>query len=142
MNDMKALDELIEDAVNEEKALATRADELALQSKQFADYLAAKKHQDERLEVLWDLVKQYMVENDITEHETDYIKLKLASSGKYKAEDIDSVPDELCKITRSLDNKAVKAYLKLNGKLPEGIESTGYILRKKIKGEENGRERE
>ena len=141
MNDMKALDELIEDAVNEEKALATRADELALQSKQFADYLAAKKHQDERLEVLWDLVKQYMVENDITEHETDYIKLKLASSGKYKAEDIDSVPDELCKITRSLDNKAVKAYLKLNGKLPEGIESTGYILRKKIKGEEDGRER-
>ena len=37
MNDMKALDELIKDAVNEEKALATRADELALQSKQFAD---------------------------------------------------------------------------------------------------------
>ena len=141
MNDMKALDDLIDDAMNEEKALATKAEELALQSKQFAEYLAAKKHQDERLEVLWDLVKQYMVENDITEHETDYIKLKLTSSGKYKAEDIDSVPDELCKITRSLDNKAVKAYLKLNGKLPEGIESTGYILRKKIKGEEDGRER-
>ena len=142
MNDMKALDELIEDAVNEEKARATRADELALQSKQFADYLAAKKHQDERLEVLWGLVKNFMIENGIDEHETDYIKLTLTSSGKYKAEDIDSVPDELCKITRSLDNKAVKAYLKLNGKLPEGIESTGYILRKKIKGEENGRERE
>ena len=141
MNDMKALDDLIDDAMNEEKALATKAEELALQSKQFAEYLAAKKHQDERLEVLWDLVKQYMVDNDITEHETDYIKLKLTSSGKYKAEDIDSVPDELCKITRSLDNKAVKAYLKLNGKLPEGIESTGYILRKKIKGEEDGRER-
>ena len=134
MNDMKALDELIEDAVNEEKALATRAEELALQSKQFAEYLAAKKHQDEKLEALWMLVKDAMIEQGITEHENDYIKLTLTSSGKYKAEDIDSVPDELCKITRSLDNKAVKAYLKLNGKLPEGIESTGYILRKKIKG--------
>ena len=136
MNDIKALDDLIDDAMNEEKALATKAEELALQSKQFAEYLAAKKHQDERLEVLWGLVKQFMIENGTAEHETDYIKLTLTSSGKYKAEDIDSVPDELCKITRSLDNKAVKAYLKLNGKLPEGIESTGYILRKKIKGEE------
>lgn len=133
--DVEALDSLIEDAVNEENALAARAEELALQSKQFADFMAAKKHQDERLEVLWSLVKEYMIENEISEHETDYIKLKLTPSGKYKAEDIDSVPDELCKITRSLDNKAVKAYLKLKGKLPEGIESTGYILRKEIKGE-------
>lgn len=136
MNSMKALDDLIDDAMNEEKALATKAEELALQSKQFADFMAAKRHQDEKLEVLWGLVKQFMIENGIAEHETDYIKLTLTSSGKYKAEDIDSVPDELCKITRSLDNKAVKAYLKLNGKLPEGIESTGYILRKKIKGEQ------
>lgn len=136
MNDMKALDDLIDDAMNEEKALATKAEELALQSKQFAEYLAAKKHQDERLEVLWDLVKQYMVENDITEHETDYIKLKLTPSGKYKASDLESVDDSLCDIKRTLSNKKVKAYVELNGKLPEGIESTGYILRKKIKGEE------
>ena len=135
MNDIKALDDLIDDAMNEEKALATRAEELALQSKQFADYLAAKKHQDERLEVLWMLVKDAMIEQGITEHENDYIKLKLTPSGKYKTNDINSVPDELCKITRSLDNKAVKAYLKLKGKLPEGIESTGYILRKTLKGE-------
>lgn len=135
--DVEALDSLIEDAVNEENALAARAEELALQSKQFADFMAAKKHQDERLEVLWSLVKEYMIENGISEHETDYIKLKLTPSGKYKAEDIDSVPDELCKITRSLDNKAVKDYLKLKGKLPEGVESTGYILRKTIKEKEN-----
>ena len=135
MNDIKALDDLIDDAMNEEKALATRAEELALQSKQFAAYLAAKKHQDERLEVLWMLVKDAMIEQGITEHENDYIKLKLTPSGKYKTNDINSVPDELCKITRSLDNKAVKAYLKLKGKLPEGIESTGYILRKTLKGE-------
>lgn len=136
MEDNKALDELIAEAVNEENALAVREEQLVLQNKEFADFMAAKKHQDEKLEVLWGLVKQFMIENGIAEHETDYIKLTLTSSGKYKAEDIDSVPDELCKITRSLDNKAVKAYLKLNGKLPEGIESTGYILRKKIKGEQ------
>lgn len=135
MNDMKALDELIEDAVNEEKALATKADELALQSKQFADYLAAKKHQDERLEMLWQMVKDEMIAEGITEHENDYIKLKLTPSGKYKTDDIDSIPDELCKIVRSLDNKKVKSYLELNGELPEGVESTGYILRKTLKEE-------
>ena len=135
MNDMKALDDLIDDAMNEEKALATKAEELALQSKQFAEYLAAKKHQDERLEVLWDLVKQYMVENDITEHETDYIKLKLTSSGKYRAVNLDNVDDDLCDIVKKINNKKVKAYVELNGKLPEGVESTGYILRKTLKGQ-------
>lgn len=135
MDNNKALDELIEQAVAKENELATRANELALQDKQFAEYLAAKKHADDELEVLWLMCKDYMIEQGITEHENDYIKLKLTPSGKYKAEDINSVPDELCKITRSLDNKAVKAYLKLKGKLPEGVESTGYILRKTLKGE-------
>lgn len=133
--DVEALDSLIEDAVNEENALAARAEELALQSKQFADFMAAKKHQDERLEVLWSLVKEYMIENKISEHETDYIKLKLTPSGKYKAEDLESVDDDLCDIVKKLNNKKVSAYVKLNGKLPEGVESTGYILRKTIKGE-------
>lgn len=133
--DAEALDSLIEDAVNEENALAARAEELALQSKQFADFMAAKKHQDERLEVLWSLVKDYMIENKISEHETDYIKLKLTPSGKYKAEDLDSVDDSLCDIVKKLNNKKIKAYVELNGKLPEGVESTGYILRKTIKGE-------
>lgn len=134
MEDIKALDDLIDDAMNEERALATKAEELALQSKQFADYLAAKKHQDERLEVLWMLVKDAMIEQGITEHENNYIKLKLTPSGKYKTDDIDSVPDELCKIVRNLDNKKVKSYVELNGKLPKGVESTGYILRKTLKG--------
>lgn len=133
--DAEALDSLIEDAVNEENALAARAEELALQSKQFADFMAAKKHQDERLEVLWSLVKDYMIENEISEHETDYIKLKLTPSGKYKADDLDSISDDLCDIKRTLSNKKVKAYVELNGKLPDGVESTGYMLRKTIKGE-------
>ena len=129
------LNELIESALSKEKELATRADELALQSKQFADYLAAKKHADEELEVLWMLVKDEMLKEGITEHENDYIKLKLTPSGKYKAENLDDVGDELCDIKRTLSNKKVKAYVELNGKLPDGVESTGYILRKTLKGE-------
>ena len=131
--DMTALDQLIDDAVNEEKALALKADELALQSKQFAEYLAQKKHNDEKLEVLWSLVKDFMIENNLSEHENDYIKLKLTPSGKYKTDDIEGVDDELCKITKSLDNSKVKAYFSLHGKLPDGIESTGFVLRKTLK---------
>lgn len=133
--DLEALDQLIDDAMTEEKALAVKADELALQSKQFADYLAAKKHQDEKLEMLWQLVKEQMIADDITEHENDFIKLKLTPSGKYKAEDIDTLDDSLCDIKKTISNKKVKAYVELNGKLPEGVESTGYILRKTLKGE-------
>lgn len=133
--DSEALDALIEDAVNEEKALAIKADELALQSKQFADYLAQKKHNDEKLEMLWSLVKEYMVENNISEHETDFIKLRLTPSGKYKTEDIDKVDDALCDIKKTINNRKVKSFVELNGHLPEGVQSTGYILRKTLKGE-------
>lgn len=131
--DLDALDQLIDDAVNEEKSLAVKADELALQSKQFADYLAQKKHNDERLAQLWELVKEFMVENNLTEHENDYIKLKLSPSGKYKAENIDQIDDALCDIKKVLNNKKVKSFVELNGKLPDGVQSTGYILRKTLK---------
>lgn len=134
-NDISALDALIDEAVNEEKALAVKAEELSLQSKQFADYLAAKKHNDEKLETLWMLVKQEMLDRGMTEHENDYIKLKLTPSGKYRTEDVEAVDDSLCDIVKKLNNKKVKAYVELNGKLPEGVESTGYILRKTLKGE-------
>lgn len=131
--DLDALNQLIDDAVNEEKSLAVKADELALQSKQFADYLAQKKHNDERLAQLWELVKDFMIENNLTEHENDYIKLKLSPSGKYKAEDIDQIDDSLCDIKKVLNNKKVKSFVELNGKLPDGVQSTGYILRKTLK---------
>jgi hypothetical protein len=131
----KDLEQLIEQAVNKENELQVRADKLALQSKQFADYLAAKKHADDELEVLWDMVKEYMINNEISEHENDYIKLKLTSSGKYRTNDINGVSDDLCDIVKKINNKKVKAYLELHGKLPEGVESTGYILRKTLKGE-------
>ena len=132
-NDLEALDQLIDEAVDKEKSLAIRADELALQSKQFADYLAEKKHNDEALEALWLMVKDYMIENHLSEHENDYIKLKLTPSGKYKAEDIDKVDDTLCDIKKTINNRKVKSYVELNGKLPDGVESTGYILRKTLK---------
>lgn len=131
--DLDALNQLIDDAVNEEKSLAVKADELALQNKQFAEWLAKKKHNDEKLAQLWELVKEFMVDNNLTEHENDYIKLKLSPSGKYKTEDIEAVSDELCDVVKKLNNKKVKAYVELNGRLPEGVESTGYILRKTLK---------
>lgn len=130
----KDLDSLIESAIKKENELAVRADELALQSKQFADYLAAKKHADDELEVLWQMVKTEMIAEGITEHENDFIKLKLTPSGKYKAENLDEVSDDLCDIVKKLNNKKVSAYVELNGKLPDGVESTGYILRKTLKG--------
>lgn len=127
------LQELIDKALSKEKELQVRSEELALQDKRFAEYLQAKKHADDELEVLWGMVKDYMSENNYTEFENDYIKLNLAPSGKYRTEDIESVSDELCDIKKVLNNKKVKAYYELNGELPEGVESTGYVLRKKIK---------
>lgn len=127
------LQELIDNALNKEKELQVRSEELALQDKRFADYLQAKKHADEELEVLWGMVKDYMVENNYTEYDGEHIELKLTPSGKYRTEDIESVSDELCDIKKVLNNKKVKAYYELNGELPEGVESTGYILRKKVK---------
>lgn len=129
----KDLQELIDNALNKEKELQVRSDELALQDKRFAEYIQAKKHADEELEVLWGMVKDYMIENKYNEFENDYIKLNLTPSGKYRAEDIESVSDELCDIKKVLNNKKVKAYIELNGVLPQGVESTGFILRKKVK---------
>lgn len=104
-----------------------------MQSKQFAEWLAQKKHNDEKLAQLWELVKDFMVENNLTEHENDYIKLKLSPSGKYKTDDIDKIDDSLCDIVKKINNKKVKSYVELNGHLPEGVQSTGYILRKTLK---------
>lgn len=136
----KDLEALIDNAMNKETELAAKADELALQSKQFADYLAAKKHQDEELEVLWQMVKDYMIENNFSEYDGERIKLKLTQSGKYKALKMEDVSDDLCDIKKVLNNKKVKAYVELHGELPEGIESTGYILRKTLKNDDRSSE--
>ena len=130
--DIEALDQLIDEAMNQEKALSAQAEELSLQSKQFADYLSAKKHNDEKLEMLWQFVRDYMEQNNITEHTNDFISLKLVPTGKYSADDMSLVADDFCKITRTIDNKKVTAYKNLTGELPDGVRSTGNRLIKKI----------
>lgn len=130
--DLVALNKLIDDATAKETALAEQEQALALQNEQFAKVLEQHKRQEAELNVLWDMVKQYMIENNIMKHETNSLALSLSPLGKYKAENIDEVPDDLCKIVRSLDNAKVKAYFKLNGSLPEGITDMGYRLTKKV----------
>lgn len=129
----KELNKLIEEATAKEKELQVRANQLAVQSKEFAEYLKVKRHADEELEVVWDMCREYMEEHGITEHTTDYIKLTLTPSGKYRAEDIDSVDDSLCDIKKTLNNKKVKAYAELHdGQLPDGVQPTGMVFRKKV----------
>ena len=81
-------------------------------------------------------VKETMEEQGLTEHENDYIKLTLSPSGKYRlteGTEIDEIDDNLCDIKKVLNNKKVSAYFGLNNSLPNGVESTGNILRKKLK---------
>lgn len=135
MEDDKALAKLVDDAVAKEKELQEKEQALATQNKEFAEMMVARRRQDDELKVLWQMVKDYMEENDITEHSNDFIELKLAPSGKYRlveGADIEDVPDEVCVIKKSIDNKKVTAYAAIKGELPEGVESTGNILRKKF----------
>lgn len=134
--DLTALNDLINDAMKAEKDLLVKEEALAAANKEFANWLKVKKHQDETLEVLWGMVREYMIENNIREHDTPYLHLKLAESGKYKLEDgvsIDDIPDSVCDIKKTLNNKKIKAAISLNGTPPKGVVSTGYILRKTIK---------
>lgn len=135
MDNDKALEKLINDAVSKERELQKKEESLALQNKEFAEMMVARRRQDDELQVLWSMVRDYMEENNITEHSNDYIELKLTPSGKYRlveGSDIEDVPDEVCVVKKSLDNKKIKAFVSLNGKLPNGVESTGNVLRKKF----------
>lgn len=129
----KDLEKMIDEAVEKENQLQVMGESLALQNKQFAEYIEAKRIADKELEVLWDMVKEEMIREGLTEHENDFIRLKLTPSGKYRTDDVSKVADELCDIKKVLNNKKVKAYLELNHELPDGVESTGYVLRKTIK---------
>lgn len=131
--DLVALNKLIDDATAKETALAEQEQALALQNEQFAKVLEQHKRQEAELNVLWDMVKQYMIENNIMKHETNSLSLSLSPLGKYKADNINVVPNDLCKIVRSLDNAKVKSYFNLHGELPQGITDLGYRLNKKIK---------
>lgn len=132
-NELVALNQLIDDVMEKEQELDKQGSELALQSKEFAQFLEQQKRHQDELQVLWNEVKSYMEEHDLTEHETDFIKLKLVPLGKYSTDNIDAVPEEFCKVVKSLDNMKCKAYQKVYGKLPEGIYSQGNRLVKQLK---------
>ena len=129
----EALNALITKAMTREQELQEQGNALALQNKEFANYLKAKKHLDEEMEVLWGMVKQEMIDRGISEHDTDFIKLKLTPSGKFKADNIEELPDEFCDIKKTVNNRKIKAYQEMHGKLPDGVQPTGYVLRKTLK---------
>lgn len=132
-NDLTALNQLVEDYTNKETELMKVEQELATRDEQFARFITTQKRLAEQKSVLTDMIKEFMTEHNMTEHETDTVVLKLSPLGKYKTEDVNALPDNLCEIKRTLSNKAVKAYLELNGKLPEGVESLGSRLTIKVK---------
>ena len=132
-NDMKALNDLVEEYTNKETELMKVENELATRDEQFANFITTQKRLAEQKAVLTDMIKEEMAKRGLREHETDTVILKLTPLGKFKAADIEAVPDELCKVVKSLDNKKVKAYAELNGKLPEGVESLGDRLTIKVK---------
>lgn len=136
MDDSKALNELISDAMEVEKGLLVREEQLAAANKEFANWLKVKKHQDEELEVLWGMVREKMEDEGLTEHEVPgVIKLTLTPSGKYRLApgvEIEQVPDSLCDVKKVLNNKKIKAFRELNGVLPPQVESTGNVLRKHL----------
>ena len=134
--DMKALNDLVEEYTSKETELMKVENELATRDEQFANFITTQKRLAEQKAVLTDMIKEEMAKRGLREHETDTVILKLTPLGKYKAADIEAVPDELCKVVKSLDNKKVKAYAELNGKLPDGVESLGDRLTIKVKEEE------
>lgn len=131
--DIKALDELVEEYTNKEAELMKVEQQLASKDEQFANFLTQQKRLKDYKDVLIQEIKEYMAEHNMTEHETETVKLKLTPSGKYRTDDIEAVSDDVCDIKKTINNRKVKAFLELNGKLPEGVKSTGNILRITVK---------
>lgn len=131
--DLVALDALVNEYSEKEKSLSSLSSELELQSRQFANFLEQQKRQADELAILKDEIKNYMVEHNISQHDTGLVNLKLSSTGKYTCADVNAVPDELCKVVRQLDNKACKAYERLHGTLPEQVQPAGYRLIMRVK---------
>lgn len=131
--DLTALNDLVEEYTNKETELMKVENELATRDEQFANFITTQKRLKEQREVLNQMIREEMEARGLTEHETDTVILKLSPLGKYKADNLDNVPDDLCKVVRSLDNSKVKAYLNLNGKLPDGVESLGSRLTIRVK---------
>lgn len=136
-NDLTALNQLVDDYTNKETELMKVERELVTRDETFASFITTQKRLAEQKQVLTDMIKEFMTEHNMMEHETDTVSLKLSPSGKYRVKeglDInEDVPDEFCDIKKTINNKKVKAYFELNNSLPEQIESTGSVLRIKVK---------
>ena len=95
-----------------------------------AEYKAMEKESKEAVE----LIKQAMIDNNITKIEVDTDNytgyITLAERVSYKADDIEAVDVKYLKPT--LDTAKVKAEATLTGSLPDGIteSSTQYITKK------------
>ena len=95
-----------------------------------AEYKAMEKESKEAVE----LIKQAMIDNDITKIDVDTDNytgyITLAERVSYKADDIEAVDVKYLKPT--LDTAKVKAEATLTGSLPDGIteSSTQYITKK------------
>lgn len=130
--DLKALDELVEEYTNKETELMKVENELATRDEQFANFIATQKRLAEQKSVLTDMIREELEKRGLSEYETESVRLRLTSSGKYKLKegvDIDSIDESLCKVVKSLDNKKITAYKSLNGSLPDGVKDTNKVLR-------------
>ena len=97
-----------------------------------AEYKAMEKESKEAVE----LIKQAMIDNDITKIDVDTDNytgyITLAERVSYKADDIEAVDVKYLKPT--LDTAKVKAEATLTGSLPDGItESSAQYITKKLK---------
>lgn len=134
--DLTVLDTLIDEAIATSKKLDEQSKALAEKDKQYADFLKTVQVVKEEEAMLWSMAKDFMEENGITEHENDFVKLTLSPSGKYRlteGAEIEDVDDALCDVKKVLNNKKISAYIKINSNLPAGVESTGNILRRRLK---------
>lgn len=95
-----------------------------------AEYKAMEKESKEAVE----LIKQAMIDNDITKIDVDTDNytgyITLAERVSYKADDIEAVDVKYLKPT--LDTAKVKAEAVLTGKLPDGVTEsrTQYITKR------------
>lgn len=130
--DLVALDSLVNEYQEKEKSLSSLSSELELQSRQFATYIEQQKRQADELKLLKQEIHDYMETHHIREHDTGLVELKLVPMGKFKTDNIDIVPDGLCEVKKVLNNKKIKSYVELTGKLPEGVETLGDRLIMKV----------
>ncbi len=134
--DLQALNDLVEEYTSKETELMKVENELATRDEQFANFITTQKRLAEQKAVLTDMIREELEKRNLSEYETESVKLRLTSSGKYKLEDgvdINSVDDSLCKVVKSLDNRKITAYRALNGVLPNGVKDTNKVLRISVK---------